>query len=158
MTLHNIFPFQDAVRADGAPTLILDVSAVPFVDSVGLGAIVGAYVSRQKDGRTLALVGVGERVEATLRLSNLVHYFPMFPTIEAANRHCRSSRQVTSGMKASVEGAGMPGLTEEGRSLAEAPAAWPAIALGKLLADTQSKGFPRRSKRRHWNGFQPEVQ
>ena len=47
LTLHTLFPFQEAVRADKAATLIVDLSGVPFVDSVGIGALVGAYVSRQ---------------------------------------------------------------------------------------------------------------
>ncbi|HTQ87538.1 MAG TPA: STAS domain-containing protein [Candidatus Solibacter sp.] len=84
LTLHSLFPFQEAVRADKASTLILDLSAVSFVDSVGIGSLVGAYVSRQRDGRKLALVGVSERVLASLRVSGLAQFFPSFPTVEAA--------------------------------------------------------------------------
>ncbi|HXZ19910.1 MAG TPA: STAS domain-containing protein [Candidatus Acidoferrales bacterium] len=84
LTLHTIFPFQEAVRADKAVALILDLSGVSFVDSVGIGALVGAYVSRQRDGRKLALVGAGDRVMASLRVSGLAQFFPSFPTIEAA--------------------------------------------------------------------------
>jgi len=84
LTLHTIFPFQEAVRADKAAALILDLSGVSFVDSVGIGALVGAYVSRQRDGRKLALVGAGDRVMASLRVSGLAQFFPSFPTIEAA--------------------------------------------------------------------------
>lgn len=86
LTLHSLFPFQDAVRADKAATLIVDLSKVSFVDSVGIGALVGAYVSRQRDGRKLALVGVGERISASLRVSGLLQFFPMFPTVEAAEQ------------------------------------------------------------------------
>jgi anti-sigma B factor antagonist len=89
LTLHTLFPFQEAVRADKAATLIVDLSKVSFVDSVGIGALVGAYVSRQKDGRKLALVGVGERVSASLRVSGLLQFFPMFPTIEVAEQSLR---------------------------------------------------------------------
>jgi anti-sigma B factor antagonist len=86
LTLHSLFPFQDAVRADKASTLILDISGVPYVDSVGIGALVGAYVSRQRDGRKLALVGVSERVSASLGVSQLTKFFPTFPTVEAAEK------------------------------------------------------------------------
>ena len=86
LTLHTLFPFQEAVRADKAPTLIVDLTKVSFVDSVGIGALVGAYVSRQRDGRKLALVGVGERVAASLRVSGLLQFFPIFPTVEAAEK------------------------------------------------------------------------
>lgn len=84
LTLHTIFPFQEAVRADKAAALILDLSKVSFVDSVGIGALVGAYVSRQRDGRQLALVGAGDRVMASLRVSGLAQFFPSYPTVEAA--------------------------------------------------------------------------
>jgi len=86
LTLHSLFPFQEAVRADTAPTLIVDLSKVSFVDSVGIGALVGAYVSRQKDGRMLALVGVGERVNASLNVSGLQKFFPTFASVEAAEQ------------------------------------------------------------------------
>jgi anti-sigma B factor antagonist len=86
LTLHTLFPFQEAVRADKAATLILDLSGVPFVDSVGIGALVGAYVSRQRDGRKVALVGVGERVQAALSISQLTQLFPTFPSVEAAEK------------------------------------------------------------------------
>jgi len=86
LTLHSLFPFQEAVRADKSPTLIVDLTKVSFVDSVGIGALVGAYVSRQKDGRKLALVGVGERVGASLKVSGLMQFFPTFPTVEAAEQ------------------------------------------------------------------------
>jgi anti-sigma B factor antagonist len=84
--MRSLFPFQEAVRADRASTLILDLSGVTFVDSVGIGALVGAYVSRQKDGRKLALVGVGERVNASLSILSLTKFFPTFPTVDAAEK------------------------------------------------------------------------
>ena len=86
LTMRTLFPFQEAVRADRNATLILDLSGVDFVDSVGIGALVGAYVSRQKDGRRLALVGVGERVSASLSILSLTKFFPTFATLEAAEK------------------------------------------------------------------------
>ena len=84
LTMRTLFPFQEAVRADRAAILILDLSGVTFVDSVGVGALVGAYVYRQKDGRKVALVGVGERVNASLSILGLTKLFPTFSTVEAA--------------------------------------------------------------------------
>jgi anti-sigma B factor antagonist len=86
LTMRTLFPFQEAVRADQAAILILDLSGVGFVDSVGVGALVGAYISRQKDGRKLALVGVGERVSASLSILGLTTLFSTFPTVEAAEK------------------------------------------------------------------------
>ena len=39
----------------GHRALIIDLSNVPYVDSAGVGALVGAYVTRQNGGRSLAL-------------------------------------------------------------------------------------------------------
>ena len=55
IVLTNFFPFQSLVRASTSPTLILDFTDVPYIDSAGIGAVVGAYVTHQKDGRRLAL-------------------------------------------------------------------------------------------------------
>ena len=66
LTLPNVFGFQSKVRADNSRSLILDFADVPFADSAGIGALVGAYVSRQRDGRSLGLVGVNQRIHQAL--------------------------------------------------------------------------------------------
>jgi anti-sigma B factor antagonist len=48
LTIHTIFDFQSAVRTEQSPVVIVDLSGVPYVDSAGLGAIVGAHVSAQR--------------------------------------------------------------------------------------------------------------
>ena len=62
IVINNLFEFQAMVRADTSRALIIDLSNVPYVDSAGIGALVGAYVTHQKDGRSLALVGVSDRI------------------------------------------------------------------------------------------------
>ena len=57
LTLPNVFGFQSKVRADQSRALILDFAAVPLAASAGIGALAGAYVSRQRNGRSLGLVG-----------------------------------------------------------------------------------------------------
>ena len=53
ITLSNLFDFQARVRSDKSQALIIDLTSVPYVDSAGIGALVGAYVNRQKDNRSL---------------------------------------------------------------------------------------------------------
>lgn len=62
LTMSTLFDFQARVRTDTSRTLLLDLTNVPYVDSAAIGALVGAYVTHEKDGRTLFLVGVNERV------------------------------------------------------------------------------------------------
>jgi anti-sigma B factor antagonist len=86
ITVQNLFPFQTAERGCRESSLILDVAAVPYIDSVGVGALVGAYVSRNKEGRKVALVGLGERVKASLVISSLSQFFPSYPSVEEAQQ------------------------------------------------------------------------
>ena len=58
LILPNVFSFQITVRSDQSQTLILDFSKVPYADSAGIGALVGAYVTRQNSKRRLGLVWV----------------------------------------------------------------------------------------------------
>jgi anti-sigma B factor antagonist len=87
LTLQNIFTFQSKLREDSSRGLILDFSEVPLADSAGIGALVGAYVTRQHDGRTLGLVGVNERILQALevtRVNGLFHFFASVAEAEQA--------------------------------------------------------------------------
>jgi anti-sigma B factor antagonist len=80
-TIQTLFSFQSAVREIG-PThlLILDLTKVPYMDSAGLGALIGAFVSGRKSNRRMVLVGAGERITALIRMSNLEQFFPTYAT------------------------------------------------------------------------------
>ena len=58
LTMENVTPFLNAVRRESAPTMILDLSGVPYLDSSGLGSLVSACTSAAKAGRRIALAGV----------------------------------------------------------------------------------------------------
>ncbi len=82
--LSNFFDFQAMVRADSSQILILDLTKVPYIDSAGIGALVGAYVNRQKDGRRLALAGVTDRVRNTMQVTRVEQFFHFYETVAAA--------------------------------------------------------------------------
>jgi len=86
LTLTNVFGFQAKVRADHSRGLILDFTAVPLADSAGIGALVGAYVSRQRDGRSLGLVGVNQRIHQALEVTRVESFFKFFGTVGEAER------------------------------------------------------------------------
>jgi anti-sigma B factor antagonist len=73
--------FQNAIRGENTSTMILDMSHVPYVDSVGLGSLVGVHVSCQKSGRLLALSGVNPRVTQLFQITKLEPIFLVFPTL-----------------------------------------------------------------------------
>lgn len=84
LTLGNMFQFQDEIRAIHPPYTVFDLSNTEYMDSAGLGVIVNVYVSAEKNGRKVALVGVNERISALLELTHVKSLFGVFPTVEAA--------------------------------------------------------------------------
>ena len=79
--INNLFDFQTRVRTNKAEKLILDLTDVSYVDSAGIGALVGAYVTHHKDGRSLALVGVNDRLRHALQVTHVEHFFRFFPSV-----------------------------------------------------------------------------
>jgi anti-sigma B factor antagonist len=84
LVIATLFDFQAKVRADSSRALIIDFTSVPYVDSAGIGALVGAYVTHQKDGRSLSLVGVSDRVHSALQVTRVDHFFRFFSTVAEA--------------------------------------------------------------------------
>lgn len=84
LLLGNFFPLQTMVRSDSSPLLILDVTDMPYIDSAGIGCLVGAHVSRENSGRKLVLVGANERLQTSLKVTKVDQLFVIEPTIEQA--------------------------------------------------------------------------
>jgi anti-sigma B factor antagonist len=101
LTLANVFGFQSKVRADGSRALILDFTDVSLADSAGIGALVGAYVTRQKDGRSLGLVGVNQRIHQALEVTRWMGSFVSSERLLRRSRrrefHLAQEVAVTSG-------------------------------------------------------------
>jgi anti-sigma B factor antagonist len=86
LVMITMFEFQATVRADTSRSLIIDFTNVPYVDSAGIGALVGAYVTRQKGERSLALVGVCERIHNALNVTRVEQFFRFFDSVSAAEQ------------------------------------------------------------------------
>jgi anti-sigma B factor antagonist len=84
LTMENVTPFLNAVRRENAPTMILDLTGVPYLDSSGLGSLVSASTSCTKAGRRLALTGVNKRVMKVFEITKMEQVFLMFPTLSDA--------------------------------------------------------------------------
>lgn len=80
ITMETAQQFERAVRHELAETMILDLSDVPYIDSVGLGALVATYVSCQKAGRYLVLTGLKPRVQKIMDITKVNEYFVTFGT------------------------------------------------------------------------------
>lgn len=86
LNIHTVFDFQNAVRAESAPTLIVDFSGVPFIDSAALGALVATHLATQKANRKLAMAGLNPQVRALLDMTRVSHFFHIYPSIEDAEK------------------------------------------------------------------------
>ena len=86
LVLTTLFDFQSRVRTDNSQTLMLDLSQVPYVDSAGIGALVGAYVTHQKDGRSLYLIGVNQRVLDALQVTRVKQFFQFVESVAAVEQ------------------------------------------------------------------------
>lgn len=81
----NIPIFQNAMRREEpAHTVILDFTEVPYVDSAGLGMLVSAFVSRQKNGRRMVLSGINQRVQRLFEITRMQDLFLIFSSPEEA--------------------------------------------------------------------------
>src|SRR5512135_2731639 len=84
LLLGNFFPLQTMVRADNAELMVLDVSDMPYIDSAGIGCLVGAHVSRENSGRKLVLVGANERLQTSLKVTKVDQLFTISSTVADA--------------------------------------------------------------------------
>lgn len=78
--------FKEDMRTEtenGPDHVILDLSAVEFIDSSGLGAIVAA-MKQLDDHRKLDLAGLTPTVEKVFRLTRMDTVFQLYPSLGAA--------------------------------------------------------------------------
>jgi len=84
LTVQTLFPFQNALRAETAPVVIVDLKDVPYIDSAGLGTLVNGYVSCQKHGRKLVLAAVADRIVNLFKITRVDQLFEIHPSVADA--------------------------------------------------------------------------
>jgi anti-sigma B factor antagonist len=84
LNIHTVFKFQEAVRSDPASTVIIDFSGVPYIDSAGLGAMVGAHVSSRKSNRKIAFAALNDQARTLVEMTHVNQLFHMYDTIADA--------------------------------------------------------------------------
>lgn len=91
LLLGNFFSFQSMVRNDHSTLLIVDVADVPYIDSAGIGCLVGAHVSRENAGRKLIVAGASERLRNSLKATKVDQLFTFASTVEDARSTQKSA-------------------------------------------------------------------
>lgn len=83
--LKSLFESEGTQRHP-ASVNIFDLTEVPYLDSCGLGLIVGHFVRCQSKGVRFIVVGVGPRVLQLFKTTKIDHLFPIAGSVaEAAN-------------------------------------------------------------------------
>ncbi len=68
----------------GARSVVVDLRRVEFLDSTGLGVLVGALKRLHAAGGRLALVADHERLLKIFRITALDRVFPLYASVDAA--------------------------------------------------------------------------
>ncbi len=83
LTFENVRELKEGVRdkLSGYKRMIIDLKEVPHVDSSGLGALVGLYVSARTKGCRLEVANATQQIRQLFSMTNIVSLF------EVAGRH-----------------------------------------------------------------------
>jgi anti-sigma B factor antagonist len=72
------------LKHDGRRHVVVDLRAVRFMNSSGLGMLIGALTTMRNGGGDLRLARVGQRVHSLLVITKLAAVFQHFDTVEEA--------------------------------------------------------------------------
>jgi anti-sigma B factor antagonist len=91
LTLMNVGKLREAVSLSTEPQVLLLMPEVPYVDSSGAGALVNVYVSCQRRGRKLGVVGVSLRVRELMRITSIERLFKFYESVDSAEESMRDT-------------------------------------------------------------------
>ncbi|MGA2672653.1 MAG: STAS domain-containing protein [Terracidiphilus sp.] len=85
LTLRNLFTFQDELRSGEPPLIaIFDLTAVPYLDSAGMGALINYFVHCEKNGIQMIVAGVSLRGLELFKMTKVDTVIPLVATLEEA--------------------------------------------------------------------------
>jgi anti-sigma B factor antagonist len=68
----------------GHHDIVVDLSRLEFVDSTGLGALIGAHKRATEKSGSIRLVAIEGQILRLLRITGLLGVFAVYPTLEDA--------------------------------------------------------------------------
>jgi anti-sigma B factor antagonist len=89
LTSFEIGALRDSISRllkQGRKSLVLNLSALQYLDSSGIGELARIYVTVVKESGQLKVVGLSPKVEEILKITKLYQVFPEFPSEEEALR------------------------------------------------------------------------
>lgn len=88
-TLSAVFDFQEVIREQTAPVTLIDLGAVPYMDSAALGSLLGFHVTCQREARKYGLVGVSDRLKTLFKVVGVGGMVSVYETSEEAETALR---------------------------------------------------------------------
>lgn len=67
-----------------APRIVVDLSEVTFIDSTGIGVLVGALKRARESGGEVHFCGIQTRVRRVFEITGLLRVLPLFESRDAA--------------------------------------------------------------------------
>ncbi len=83
-TAEALFTLVREIVSDGDPKLVIDLTSVPWVRSLGIGTLMGCRTDCLAAGGSFALTGVNERITELMNSLHLDKVFDCFDTLEEA--------------------------------------------------------------------------
>lgn len=74
----------EELKKQGCRKIVADLGGVPYIDSTGIGFLIGVYTSIRKDTGHFVLAAPNEKVREVLSLTKLVTILPTFDDVGAA--------------------------------------------------------------------------
>lgn len=79
--------FRNTLRElikEGRKKIVLDLHGVSYLDSTGIGELVGGYTSAQASGARIVMAQLPQKVQALLRITRLITVFEIHDTEDSA--------------------------------------------------------------------------
>jgi anti-sigma B factor antagonist len=99
LTIETVAHFNQSLRDEPAPILLLNLATLDWLDSAGVGALVQLMVRREKAQNSFAIAELSSRNQAVLQVSQLLRLFSVFPTTDLAIEYFARRGSFTSKTK-----------------------------------------------------------
>ena len=93
LTIQTLFDFQQMVREETTKPIILDLSGVAYMDSAGLGCVVSAFTTCQRNHRAFGITGLTSRIRNLFVVTHVDCLLTCFDSLEAAEAVVKNSAQ-----------------------------------------------------------------
>ncbi|MBX3044484.1 MAG: STAS domain-containing protein [Candidatus Kapabacteria bacterium] len=76
------------LTASGKNCIIIDAGEVQLMNSTGIGMLANAHSNLTKNGYTMMIVNIPEKIMKLLAMTHLDRVFKIYPDLESALKNC----------------------------------------------------------------------